>query len=315
MKRLILILISAFMMTQLLAQQDEHYTMYFFNTLPQNPAYAGSREVISMVGLYRTQWTAIEGSPKTISFSLHSPLRNDRVGLGFNVVNDQLGVTNMTRLTGDYAYRIPVGSNGGKLAIGLQASVLSFTNNLSKLNPNDLNDLTLAKDVKNLLLPNIGAGLYYYTQKMYLGLSMPHMINFKLDDQEVSKSSDSVIARQFTHLYGTAGIVLPLGKDIKLKPSLMAKYVPGTSYYGAPISVDVNLSALIKEALWLGASYRVGDSYDFIIGYQFNRQFRAAYAYDLTNSELKRVSGGSHEIMLGYDFNFDRSRIVTPRYF
>jgi type IX secretion system PorP/SprF family membrane protein len=314
MKKLILILFCALSMTQLFAQQDEHYTMYFFNTLPQNPGYAGSREVISMVGLYRTQWTAIEGSPKTISFSIHSPMRNDRVGLGLNVVNDQLGVTNMTRLGGSYAYRIPVGNNGGKLAIGLQGTVLSLTNNLSTLSPTQANDPTLANNVKNMLIPNIGAGLYYYTQKMYLGLSMPHMINFKLDKSETANNADS-IARQFSHVFATAGIVLPLGNDIKLKPAIMAKYVPGTANFGAPLSVDLNVSALIKEALWLGASYRVGDSYDFIVGYQFNRQLRAAYAYDLTSSELNRVSGGTHEIMLGYDFNFDRSRIVTPRYF
>ena len=315
MKKILLILLALVSGLHAIAQQDEHYTMYFFNTLVQNPGYAGSREVISLVGLYRTQWTGIEGSPKTMSLSIHSPMRNDKVGLGLNIVNDQLSVTNTTRVTGDYAYRIPVGNNGGKLAIGIQASLLNLTNNLSKLSTTVGNDPSLV-NVKNLLLPNVGAGLYYYTQKMYLGLSMPHMINFKLDKREVASSATSdSLARQFTHLFGTAGIVLPLSKDIKLKPALMAKYVPGNNIFGAPPSLDINVSALLKEALWLGASYRTGDSYDFIVGYQFNKQLRAAYAYDLTRTELSRVAEGSHEIMLGYDFNFDRSRVVTPRYF
>lgn len=314
MKRIILTLLALSALVQSNAQQDDHYTMYFFNTLVLNPAYAGSREVISLTGLYRNQWVGIDASPKTISLSAHSPLRNDRVGLGLNIVNDKLGISNFTRVTGDYAYRIPMGSNGGKLALGLQASLLSLTNNFSELNPTDANDITLLQDVKNLILPNVGVGAYYYTQKYYLGVSMPHMLNFKLDKREIAAKSDT-LARQYNHVYGTAGYVLGLSRDIKLKPALMVKYLPGTDRVGAPLQADLNLSALIKEALWLGASYRTGDSYDFIVGYQFNKQLRAAYAYDFTMTELRPEAGGSHEIMIGYDFNYDRNRIVTPRYF
>jgi type IX secretion system PorP/SprF family membrane protein len=315
MKKIILSILGLIACFNASAQQDEQFTMYFFNTLIQNPGYAGSREVISLVGLYRNQWTGIDGAPKTISASIHSPMRNDKVGLGLNIVNDKLGVTNFTRITGDYAYRIPVGTRGGKLAIGLQASMLSLTNNFSELNTLTGNDPGFMQDVKNLWLPNVGAGLYYYTQKAYLGVSMPHMLNFNLDKREIQSKADSAFARQFTHIFATAGYVLPLTKDIKLKPAVLMKYLPGTENRGAPAQFDFNLSALLKEALWVGASYRTGDSFDFILGYQFNRQLRAAVAYDVTNTELRAVSDHSFEIMLGYDFNFDRSRIVTPRYF
>lgn len=298
------------------AQQDPQYTMYMFNQLALNPAYAGSRGCLSATAHYRIQWVGVAGAPKTLSFGVHSPLHNERVSLGFQVVNDQLGVTNMTNIAGSYAYRIPI-TEKIKLAAGLQASISNYTNDLVKAANAGVTDKTFSVN-ESLILPNFGAGLYLNSPNSYIGVTVPHIVNNKL----VEKTNNVVTeeqARQFRHLFVMAGTVIKLTDALKLKPSGIMKFAPH-----APIEYDGNLMVGFYDALWLGATWRsdvsnvrdkLTESLDFIALYEINKKMRIGVAYDQTFTNIRTAQKGTYEFLVGYDFLKDPDRMVTPRYF
>lgn len=316
MKKIILAIIVALTFGNSYGQQDPQYTMYMFNQLAINPGYAGSRECLSATAHYRNQWAGIDGSPKTLGFGIHSPLNNEKVGLGFQVVNDKLGVSNTTNISGSYAYRIQV-SPKGKLAIGLQGSLTNYTNKLTDAITTATNDPTF-KGNTTLLLPNFGIGMYYSTPKAYIGATIPHLINNNLQEKNATALGNAT-ARQFRHLFLTAGLVTPLSEAVKFKPSILLKYAPNS-----PVETDINASFLFHDALWLGATWRsdvstlrdkLTESIDFIAMYEINNNLRIGMAYDLTISKLNTYTNGSYEVMMGYDFNRKMDKMLTPRYF
>ena len=319
MKRIFLAIVVLASGYSAFAQQDPQYTMYMFNQLAINPAYAGSRECLSATAHYRTQWTGIDGAPKTMSFGIHSPLNNERVALGLQVVNDQLGVTNTTNITATYAYRIPVTAKS-KLSFGLQATMTNYQNNLT-------NVITAAasgnadgvfNSNQSLILPNFGAGLYWYSDKAYLGITVPHIINNQLESRSYT-AINSTSAQQFRHLFMMAGYMFKLSEAVKFKPSAMLKYAPNS-----PIETDLNGSFLLYDALWLGASWRsdvsslrdnLTESVDFMAIYEINQMLRLGMAYDLTTTKFNSYTNGTYEFMVGYDFRHKMDRMLTPRYF
>ncbi len=317
MKKIILTAIIAFAFFKSQAQQDPHYTMYMFNQMAVNPAYAGSRECLSTTLHYRNQWTGIDGSPKTISFGIHSPLNNERIALGLQVVNDKLGVSNTTNLSGIFAYRLPV-TKKSKLSLGLQATVTNYLNDLGKVTTAvGASDPTFSGVNQNLFLPNFGAGAYWYSDKAYLGVTAPHLVDNKLENK--SGISQSTAAKQFRHLFLMAGCMLKLSDVVKFKPSTVIKYAPNS-----PIETDLNGSFLFYDALWLGASWRsdvstlrdkLTESVDFMAVYEINEKMRLGVSYDLTTTKLTGYTNGSYELMLGYDFKSKMDRMLTPRYF
>jgi type IX secretion system PorP/SprF family membrane protein len=265
---------------------------------------------------YRNQWVGIDGSPKTLGFGIHSPLNNEHVGLGLQIVNDKLGVTNTTNISGSYAYRIQV-SPKGKLALGLQASVTNYTNRLTDAITAATNDNTF-KNNTSLLLPNFGAGLYYSTPKAYLGATIPHLINNNLEEK-TGNAVNGASARQFRHLFLMGGLVTKLSEAVKFKPNVLLKYAPNS-----PLETDINASFLFHDALWLGATWRsdvsvlrdkLTESVDFMAVYEINNNLRIGMAYDLTISRLRTYTPGTYELMLGYDFNKKMDKMLTPRYF
>lgn len=304
-KLLILISVLAIFCQDAFSQQDSEYTQYMFNPQIFNPAYVGSREVTSLNGIYRNQWVGIEGAPVSMNVGIHGPLRNNNVALGAFIENDQLGIHNRTRLYGQFAYRIPI-SDAARLSLGVQGGFLNLNSDFGEATLIDGNDDVYNRDDRSVTLPNVGLGAYLYTRNFYLGASIPHLIDHKLDDDQVVEYD----ARLFRHIFATAGIVLPLGNSVKFRPAVLLKYAEN-----APPELDLTAHFLLKDALWLGATYRTGDSLDFMAQYQFNKQLRAGYSYDFTTSELQPHTSGTHEIMLGYDFIKDISRVITPRYF
>lgn len=291
------------------AQQDPEYTMYMFNGLALNPAYAGTREAMSFTALGRYQWVNIEGAPKTVALSLHSPVK-DRVGLGIMSVYDQIGPHDKIDVFASYAYRFPVGERA-TLSAGLQGGIQYYNSRYSQVQTNVGGDPNFQDDLTRMF-PNFGAGLYLYAERFYIGASVPHLINNRLKPDNTGGDVDiSLVAHQYRHYFLTGGIVVPMGNNFDLKPSFLLKSVPGVS----PLQADLNLSLLIKKALWIGASYRSFDSIDFIVEFQFNPNLRAGYAYDFTITELSNYTTGSHEVMIGYDWGFQKEKIITPRYF
>ena len=289
-----------------LGQQDPQYSQYMFNGLAYNPAYAGSRDALSGTLLLRKQWVQLDGAPSTGSFSLHGPSRNERHGFGIQLVHDRLGVTRQNFLTGSYAFRFPLGP--GRLALGLEGGLRQFQNRYSDVvtvNPDQINpgvNLTA-------WLPSAGTGLYYSTERFYMGLSVPNFIAgkyFRYKDQ----TAQSLASTQRTHYFGTMGVVIPLGSNVEFKPSVVAKYVQN-----APFEMDFNAAFLFRQRLWLGAGYRTGDALIFMLEYFTPGGLRLGYAYDYTVTRLNQVNTGSHELMLGFDLAPRKTKIITPRYF
>ena len=316
MKKLALLIVGCALLiidsslNKALAQQDPEYSMYMFNGLAVNPAYAGSRERPVITALYRQQWAGIKGAPKTFSLTGHAPLLNDRIGIGASVTSDNIGVLNMVNATADFAYRLPVGKNKwkGRLCFGLSASVDHFSNRLSESVLVDNSDPAFALNVKASSM-NFGAGAYYYTDHIYVGASMPHLLNGSMVNNMQYESK--VLAHQYRHIFITVGGMVTVSKNVKFKPSILLKEIP--KY---PVQLDVNASFLFKEALWLGASFRTTYNQPVaviaMVEYMFAHQFRLGYAYDYTFTKIGQYQSGSHEIMISYEFG-KVDKYLNPR--
>ena len=287
------------------AQQDAQYTLFMFNGLTLNPAYAGSRDRFSITGLFRKQWVGIEGAPTTQTLSLHTPIFGQKMGLGLMVVNDKVGDTRIFTLKGSYAYRLQLGE--GFLAAGFHAGFTQYradyVNIRHALNPN-FQDVAFNQNLNESLF-NLGAGVYYHTERFYASFSVPQMINNNL----TGGISD---ARQSVHYFLSSGYVFNYHGKVKIKPAIFAKFVSG-----APVSIDFNTNVNINDFLEVGISYRWDDSIDFLAILPVGRNLAFGYAYDATLTDLGEHNSGSHEIMLRYEFNVHgkSERILTPRYF
>ncbi len=299
-----IIVIALFSCTVGIAQQLPQFTQYMYNTISINPAYAGSREALSIVGLHRSQWVGFKGGPITQTLSIHTPLRNDRIGLGLSFIEDDLGPENFTYLYGDFSYSIPTGDKT-KLAFGLKAGFTQYSldadfRNFESFDPN-------IYGIEDRWTPNLGLGLYWHSNKWYLGLSTPRVLNTDKNTEEGFEALDRL------SYYFTGGYVLDLSKSIKFKPAFLVK-----ATNGAPISYDLTGNFLFNEKLWLGASYRINEetaAIGGIVDFQISRQLRIGYAYEKPISDIASYTSGSHEILLIYEFKFMSSKLKSPRYF
>jgi type IX secretion system PorP/SprF family membrane protein len=293
-----------------LGQQDILVSQYMFNHLLLNPGYAGSKDYMMASLLYRKQWVDFKGAPETQVASVHGPLGLTNLGWGVLLSHDKIGVTDRTDAYLNAAYHLKVGGKS-KLSLGLRAGGGYYSYKNSDLVVWDPGDPTFTGDRATRFLPNVGAGLYLYGEKYYAGLSVPTIVAY--DPQKslsVDLSSGEVIPRQVRHYFGTVGTVLELNPDVVLKPSILVKYVDN-----APVEADFNLNVLLANVLWVGGSYRTGDSFVGLVELQVSRKLRVGYSYDFTFTEMKNYSQGSHEVMIGYDFGYDIMKMKTPRYF
>lgn len=303
-----IMLIGMLSLTEVNAQQDPQYTMYFWNMQALNPGYAGSADVLSITGLSRHQWTGLDGAPTTQSLSLHSPLSNDAIGLGFSVVHDEIGPVTTNLIYADFAYRVKTTENA-KLAFGLKAGINLFSAGLTGLDNIDENDPLFGADVSSKLTPNFGFGVYYFSHKGYVGFSAPKLLENEQADVEQNSGTVSTILEK-RHYFLMAGYVFELSDEVKLRPSIVTKVVDGS-----PLSVDLSANFFFMDRLSVGAAYRIDDSASGIVSYQITDQFRAGYAHDFTLSELRDHHSGSHEFMLSYDLRVNREKTLSPRYF
>jgi len=281
------------------AQQDAQYSFYMFSPLSINPAYAGTRDIKSFMAIYRHQWAGYDGAPHTAALSFHTAFK-EKNGLGVYLENDRINIHNRITAMLSYSYRIPLGP--GKLSMGLQGGLFHQRSNFSEL-ATEQPDQLFAENT-NHLRPNFGAGLYYYAPTWFLGLSVPHLLNTKIE----TPTEDSF---RYRHYFLSGGIAIRATDKLYVKPGFLIKSIPGS----APFSADMSLNFLFKRRFWLGANYRWKDSVDLLAQWNINKNLRIGYAYDITLSQVAKINNGSHEVMLGYDFGYDKSRVVTPRYF
>ena len=285
------------------AQQLPQFTQYMYNTISINPAYAGSRETLSIVGLHRSQWVGLEGAPSTQTLSIHTPLRNDKVGLGLSFINDELGFQNFSYLYGDFSYTIRTGQNS-ELAFGIKAGFTSFSLD-PEFRQNNSNDPVIF-GYEDRWEPNVGAGALWHSQRWYIGLSAPRILNTDHHDGEEFEALERV------SYYLTGGLVFDLSESVKFKPATLLKLTNG-----APLSFDLTANFLFNEKLWLGAGYRFDQRAGEISGlvdFQISRQLRIGYAYGYPISDLRPYTSGTHEVLLMFEV-FKEKRIKSPRYF
>lgn len=285
-----------------MAQQDPMYSQYMFNTLAFNPAYAGSAEVFTAMVLSRHQWVGFTGAPSTQTLSVHSPLPGNKLALGGNLIHDVAGPAKQNSAFVDVAYRLRTGA-GSQLAFGLSGGINFFQADLASLNTVEVDPHN--GSISGKVLPNFGFGLYWSSSRSYVGLSAP-----KLLENTIGSDGSVTTSRELRHYFLIAGYVMDVSQDLKFKPSVMLRAVEG-----APLSLDVNASFLLRERVWFGAMYRYGNGFGVMGQYQINEQLRLGYAFDMTTTAIGAYNAGTHEIMIGYDMKFTKGKTVSPRYF
>ncbi|WP_452228412.1 MULTISPECIES: PorP/SprF family type IX secretion system membrane protein [unclassified Lacinutrix] len=289
-------------------QQLPQFTQYMYNTISINPAYAGSRETLSVVGLHRSQWVGFKGGPITQTLSAHTPLRNEKIGVGLSLINDKLGYQDFSYIYGDFSYTINTGEKT-KLAFGLKAGFTQYS--LSATLRGDEPDDPSIYGVENRWSPNIGVGFFWHTQKWYLGLSAPRILNTDYN-KEGNSSGVQYEALERISYYFTGGYVFTLSDNTKFKPAALIK-----ATNGAPLSYDLTANFLFHEKLWLGASYRINNytsAFGAIADFQISKEIRIGYTYEYPLSDINQYTGGTHEVLLMFEV-FKVKRIKSPRYF
>ncbi|AFU68414.1 hypothetical protein P700755_001528 [Psychroflexus torquis ATCC 700755] len=292
-------ILCLFTITNVTAQQDPQYTQYMYNMNVINPAYAGSKESLSVGALYRGQWSGIDGAPRTFTFNAHTPL-GDGFGVGLSAITDQIGPVDETNLYADISYTIDVGQNS-KLAFGIKAGATLQNSNFTDLYLQDEMDPAFQEDLSEIY-PSVGAGVLYYTDKFYLGLSMPNFLSsthLEVDGREFGSEEQ--------HYFVTAGYVFDINDYIKFKPSTLVK-----SELNSAVSFDVNANFLFHEKLEVGVSYRYEDAISALASIRATDLVQIGFAIDTTKSNLNNPS---YEAFIIFDIFFKKKTYVSPRYF
>jgi type IX secretion system PorP/SprF family membrane protein len=289
----------------LIAQQLPLFSEYMFNTLEINPAYAGSRDALSITTMFRKQYTGFKTAPQTAFFAADMPIPGKRVGIGLKLLDDRDVITKTLGAQGVYSFKIPTGDYSNIL-FGLQAGVYNFRTDFTKVDVIDPNDPSFSQNVNSLNL-NFGTGVFFNSEKFYVGLSSPNLIrnNFSA---EFNTGAFSQLKQQM-HVYLNSGYVFTLNDDFHIKPSFLVRGI-----VGSPLSYDINTNFWIADVLGLGASYRNKSAIVGIIDLKLLKELHLGYAYDHSISEFNLISKGSHEVILRYEFSFKRMAL-SPRYF
>ncbi|MWB96784.1 type IX secretion system membrane protein PorP/SprF [Flavobacterium sp. GA093] len=307
MKNKIIGLILMLISINVYAQQDAQFTQYMYNTININPAYAGSRGVMSIFALHRSQWLGLDGAPETNTVSIHTPINNSNVGLGLSLVNDKIGPTNENAFSVDLSYSIKT-SDDYKLSFGIKGTADLFNLDPTKLDI-EYQDDPKFQNFDNKFRPNVGAGIYWHSDKLYLGLSVP---NFIESDRYTDKTKDSDVAiyTEKINYYFIGGYVFDLSPNLQFKPAFLTKIVEG-----APLQVDLSGNFLFSEKFNLGVAYRWSAAFSATAGFQINDGLYIGYGYDNETTNLRKYNSGSHEIFLRFELFRNNGRITTPRFF
>ena len=295
MRNLIFTLFIAVLVLPLSAQNDVQYTHFLFNKLAFNSAYAGSAGVPTVTGLYRNQWLTLDGAPTTATVNFHMPFFGGRSGFGLGLTADRVGMLRSNSLEASYAYRFSLAEGKGKLSLGINGRLEQGRMDWTEANPIDFGDGTIPSVAdETRVSPNFGFGIYYEQSNFYVGLSLPQMVNTSIyrDFDVVSKAGD------LRTYYLMTGYLAELSNSIKLQPGAMVSFNADT-----PFELDLNANLIFMDAFWVGANYRLGDSFSALIQYQFSPEFRVGTAFDFTMTELNTYTNGSIEVMLSYVFN------------
>lgn len=289
------------------AQQDPQYSHYMFNGFVFNPAIAGSKESLSALGLFRTQYVGVDGGPQTQTISAHMPIPSITSGVGIHILNDKIGAGNSNlSFMASYAYKYQLAT--GTLSGGLALGFIQRTLDGSKLITGSPGDPVIPTGTLNAVKLDVNAGVFYNTELYYVGLSATHL-------NRANMGFDGIKAGEYTNVIHTnlvAGYNWNVSPSLDVKPSVLIKYSKALSF-------DLNAMAFINQKFWGGLSYRLNDAIIGIVGLNVTPSIKFSYAYDYTLSNLNVASTGSHEAILGYDVIFKKKIktdviIKTPRF-
>jgi type IX secretion system PorP/SprF family membrane protein len=299
----ILIIGLIFAGKSLFAQQLPHFSQYYLNDFLINPAIAGTRDYFEGVSTHRYQWEGIVDAPRTYTLSINGPIKSQKMGLGGYIFTDIAGPTRRTGFNLSYAYNLKINEKL-KISLGINAGLLQFTIDGTKLSLRDQSDMILTSNVLSQLTPDAGFGLYLYNEKYYFGFSIPQLLNTKVD---LAIAENITEGRLTSHFFATGGYKFQVTDDIMIEPIALVKYINP-----APIQFEGTAKITYKEKIWLSGTYRDKDAITTSIGYLLYNSFKIAYAYDFTTSNIKNYSNGSHELMVGVQFYNRKNKIETP---
>ena len=320
MKNLIITILFALFFVPFIceAQQQPLNTQFMYYKLGYNPAFAGSQEAPCVSCIIREQWLGLEGAPSTQALTFNMPLMNQRVGIGANLMRHKIGITTIYNIDGAYSYRLRLGQ--GMLGIGVQGSLRSFTNDFNETIAiqSKPDDLTIPTNNENKFTFNFGTGLYFNSERFYIGVSAPRLLTNSID----FNANDNVVSREVQHLYFMSGYTITLREDLHLRPQFLLKYANN-----APLNADLNLNLLIQDKFVTGLTYRTrgnkvndrwGESLDVLFGAQITENLMFGFSYDFTLSDLREFTSGSIEASLHYCFgpsSNPNSEFENPRFF
>ncbi len=286
------------------AQQDAIYSQYMFNQFAINPAYAGSRDAITVVLINRNQWVGLDGAPNTQTISSHTPTNRNNLAWGINISRDKLGPSSniLAGLTGAYQLKL----ERGTLNFGLRGGIYNSVLDHGLLNFRETNDQLDDKQRISSIVPTFDFGLYYYTDQLYVGLSINHLTKHRFNFESLQNNQEYYLRR---HTFLSMGYVFELDNNILLKPSMLIKHSGGPT-----VNLDVNTNIMFNELFWLGIGIRNFSSVNFLVDFNVTDYIRIGYSYDMTLNKIKNYSNGSHEILIGFDFNLKKSATTSPRH-
>ena len=309
MKKRFLIFIVTLVAASSYAQQDSQFTNYMYNTININPAYAGSRGVLSIFGLHRNQWVGLDGAPVTNTLSINSPINNSNFGIGLSLVNDRIGPSDENSFSLDISYSVKT-SETYKLSFGVKATANLLNVDFTKLNIYNPGDVLAQYNIDNKFSPNVGAGVYLHSNKTYVGLSVPNFLETSHFDKGESTFTANSVASERMHFYLIGGHVFDLSENVKLKPAFLTKMVQG-----APLQVDLSANFLFNDKFTLGAAYRWDAAASLLAGFQVSDSWFIGYGYDMEVTKLANYNSGSHEFFLRYELFKNYDKVVSPRFF
>jgi type IX secretion system PorP/SprF family membrane protein len=306
MKKIILLLL-VICSHGLMAQRDALYYQYLFNYHVLNPAFSGSLEKMSAVLINRNQWVGIKGAPHTLTFDLHTPIRNDKIALGFYIYSDRLGPWTNFGMISTYAYRVEL--DKGKLSFGLQMGFNQIDIDWDMILMEHMDDYYLLTRPRPKILPDANFGIYYYTDQYFIGISSKHLFDRAFSETGTEEGNNySTLSR---HFYSYLGGFIHLDKNLILKPSLLFKYVDkGVFCY------DVNMQLMVRNLIWFGASFRSNyNSFVLLTELRLSSKLKLGYSFDTYLGDVKAYNIGTHEFKVSYEVDIYKRRNMFPVYF
>lgn len=311
----ILCILSSMVGLSILAQQDPQYSQYQFNQMVINPAYAGNKDALSAVIDIRKQWGGFQGAPSTQSFSFHGPLKKKRIGLGLSAYNDAIGPKRVTAAYSNISYILQLSSKL-KLSFGLRAGFVNYVFDFNKMNYKDPGETNaFANMSSNKIKPDFDAGIYLKSNSFYASFSATHLNSAYIYNDKISYTNVSGNQVEYdltyklnTHIFAIISKGFSVNDNLVINPTIIYKGTIAVS------NVDANLNFLIKQRVWLGVFYRSDATLGGLMQVYVTDKIKVGYAFDMSMGKVQKRLGNGHEIMIGFDLNTFKSKMLSPRY-